>query len=218
VVRHLRRTPVDGGHHRKQPPTQHEGREAVTLWEAAIETLLLVEGGYANHPLDKGGETNYGISKRSYPHLNIKTLTREQAAAIYHADYWTKIPHALPDDLRWMAFDFAVNSGVRRAMTELDASDTLASYTGKRLSFLAGLSNWGTFGRGWTNRISHVLSAIRAWQEAHPVDDLQHAETLVLHNLKIADRWVAVSKNPVVLRGEFAYRVRAGKLDVRREG
>ena len=189
----------------------------MTLWDAAIKTLLMVEGGYSDHPSDKGGETNYGISKRAYPHLNIKTLTREDAERIYLNDYWAKVPIALPDDLKWMVFDYAVNSGVRRALTDLDADDTLASYTGKRLYFLAGLSNWGAFGRGWTNRISHVLSAIRAWQVANPPDDLQHAETLVLHNMRVADRWVAVSKNPVVLRGDFAYRVRGGKLDLRRE-
>ena len=42
------------------------------------------------------------------------------------------------------------------------------------------------------------------------------AHTLVLHNLTPADRWVALTRGPVVLRGEFPYRVRGTKLDVRR--
>jgi flagellum-specific peptidoglycan hydrolase FlgJ len=46
--------------------------------------------------------------------------------------------------------------------------------------------------------------------------ELRHASTLVLDGLRIADRWVAVSQSPVVLRGEFAYRVRGEKVDVRR--
>jgi len=189
----------------------------VTLWDAAIKTLLAVEGGYVNHPDDPGGETKYGISKRSYPHVNIKELTPDDAARIYKDDYWARVPESLPDDVRWMAFDYAVNSGPRRALGDLDADDTLASYTGKRLSFLAALSTWPTFGRGWTNRISHVLAAIRTWQATQPEDDgLRHANTLVLHNLRVADRWVAVSRNPVVLRGEFAWRVRGEKVDVRR--
>jgi len=62
-----------------------------------------------------------------------------------------------------------------------------------------------------------VLAAIKAWQAKQPEDDgLRHANTLVLHNLRVADRWVAVSRNPVVLRGEFAWRVRGEKVDVRR--
>ena len=188
----------------------------MTLKEAAIKTVLDVEGGYVHNPADPGGETKFGISKRSFPHLDIKNLTREDAIDIYGELYWARVPDALPDGLRWMVFDTAVNSGVTRALNWLDEGDTLASYTGKRLSFLAGLSTWMTFGRGWTNRISHVLNAIHAWESKQPEGDLRHANTLVLHNLRVADRWVAVSKNPVVLRGEFAYRVRGEKVDVRR--
>jgi lysozyme family protein len=52
-----------------------------------INRVIAREGGYVNHPNDPGGETNYGISKRSYPNLNIKTLTKEQAEDIYLRDY-----------------------------------------------------------------------------------------------------------------------------------
>ena len=45
------------------------------------------EGGYVNHPDDPGGETNFGISKKEYPHLDIKNLDREDAMAIYKRDY-----------------------------------------------------------------------------------------------------------------------------------
>ncbi len=41
-----------------------------------------------NDPDDTGGETKYGVSKRSYPQLNIKTLTLKQAKAIYRRDFW----------------------------------------------------------------------------------------------------------------------------------
>jgi hypothetical protein len=33
--------------------------------------------GYVNDPSDPGGETQWGISKRSYPDVDIKALTRE---------------------------------------------------------------------------------------------------------------------------------------------
>lgn len=57
---------------------------------AALPRLLEDEGGYVNNPADPGGETKFGISKRSYPNLDIKSLTRDQAIAIYFADYWQK--------------------------------------------------------------------------------------------------------------------------------
>jgi lysozyme family protein len=46
------------------------------------------EGGYVNDPNDSGGETNFGISKRAYPSLDIKNLTKEDAVQLYYKDYW----------------------------------------------------------------------------------------------------------------------------------
>lgn len=57
-------------------------------FEKAIETVLAKEGGYVNDPADAGGETNFGISKRRYPEVDIKSLTREQAIALYRRDFW----------------------------------------------------------------------------------------------------------------------------------
>lgn len=56
----------------------------------AVEMVLQHEGGYVNDPADPGGETKYGISKRAYPHLDIRTLTREEAIAIYRRDWWDR--------------------------------------------------------------------------------------------------------------------------------
>lgn len=52
------------------------------------ERLLVVEGGYVNDPNDPGGETKYGISKRSYPHVDIKNLTEDDARKIFVEDYF----------------------------------------------------------------------------------------------------------------------------------
>ena len=38
----------------------------------AIPIVLENEGGYVDDPNDPGGETNFGISKRSYPNVDIK--------------------------------------------------------------------------------------------------------------------------------------------------
>lgn len=50
--------------------------------------IIKIEGGYVNDPHDLGGETNYGISKKTYPDVDIKNLTVEQAMAIYERNYW----------------------------------------------------------------------------------------------------------------------------------
>jgi lysozyme family protein len=54
----------------------------------AVEKTLKNEGGYVNDPIDPGGETNYGISKRYWPAVDIKNLTREKAIDFYYTDFW----------------------------------------------------------------------------------------------------------------------------------
>lgn len=55
-------------------------------------SILEKEGGYVNNPNDKGGPTNWGITQavaRAHGYNgDMRTLTREQALAIYEADYW----------------------------------------------------------------------------------------------------------------------------------
>ena len=81
-------------------------------FEYCFTRLLGNEGSYSNNPADPGGETNWGISKRGYPDLDIKALTVEQAKSIYMHDYWQPCRiELLPDDLQFDMFDAAVNSG-----------------------------------------------------------------------------------------------------------
>jgi lysozyme family protein len=62
--------------------------------------LMAEEGGYTFDPNDFGGETKFGISKRSYPHLDIFNLKMEQAEAIYYHDFWLKFHlDKIKDDL-----------------------------------------------------------------------------------------------------------------------
>jgi len=56
----------------------------------AIKFILNAEGGYVNHPKAPGGETKYGISKKSYPNYDIKNLTEEEAITIYKRDFWDR--------------------------------------------------------------------------------------------------------------------------------
>jgi len=85
-------------------------------FQAAINFVLSQEGGYVNDPRDPGGETNFGISKRTYPNVDIKNLTRNKAEKIYYEDYWLKLGCGeLPAPVATITFGSAVNCGRGRA-------------------------------------------------------------------------------------------------------
>ena len=85
-----------------------------------IEWVIAREGGYVCHPNDPGGETNYGISKRAHPDLDIANLTAEDAAKVYERDYWQAIEgDRWPEPLALALLDYAVHSGAKRARREL---------------------------------------------------------------------------------------------------
>lgn len=143
-----------------------------------IERLLDHEGGYVNNPRDPGGETKWGISKRSYPHLNIKTLTREEAIEIYRKDFWQRIHGSEIDkSVAFQALDGAVNSGIGNSVRWLQRAASVADdgiigpvslaaikrahpadltllYLAERLEFMTSLTKWPDFGRGWARRIA----------------------------------------------------------------
>lgn len=83
----------------------------------AVELVLRHEGGWVNDPDDPGGETNFGISKRQFPSLDIKNLTREQAKEIYRKDYWLPLYDGIENqEVANSLFDMAVNAGVQTAI------------------------------------------------------------------------------------------------------
>lgn len=150
-------------------------------FDEAFDRLMGHEGGYVNDANDPGGETKWGISKRSYPDLDIKSLTREDARGIYREDFWDRI-HAdeLHDGVAFQLFDFAVNSGIETAVREYQRalgvapdgywgpktqsastvkteSDAIMLLNAARLDFMTRLKNWPHHGRGWARRIANNL-------------------------------------------------------------
>tara|TARA_Y100001937_G_C7092344_1_gene318367 strand:+ start:802 stop:1296 length:495 start_codon:yes stop_codon:yes gene_type:complete len=87
-------------------------KKQLKTFNEIIEVVLHHEGGYVNDPTDLGGETKYGITKRFYPNVDIKNLTREEAKTIYHQDYWRRGKcDEVPPHLRHIYFDMVVNFG-----------------------------------------------------------------------------------------------------------
>lgn len=88
-----------------------------------IDDVIRREGGYSNHPADRGGPTNWGITEqvaRAYGFLaDMKTLPRSAAVNIYKTRYWTgpnfdqvaALCPAIGDEL----FDTGINMGVAAA-------------------------------------------------------------------------------------------------------
>ena len=150
-------------------------------FNAAFTALIGNEGGYVNDPRDPGGETKYGISKRAYPGEDIAGMTLERAKEIYLRDYWGPAGcDAVPDQIKFVLFDTAVNSGVKTAIKMLQAAvaetqdgvlgpKTLQAaqhmpadrarlrFAGGRLLYFTQLANWETFGRGWVAREANNL-------------------------------------------------------------
>lgn len=90
---------------------------------AFIPFIFEWEGGYDNDPADPGGETKYGIDKRSHPTQDIKNLTRQRAQEIYFSDYWTKNAcEELPKGVGEVVMNIAVNAGSARAARWLQQS------------------------------------------------------------------------------------------------
>jgi lysozyme family protein len=150
-------------------------------FEILIDRVLSNEGGYVNNPADPGGETRFGIAKRSYPSVDIKNLTREAAIEIYRTDFWGRVQgEKLPPSFAFQALDAAVNHGIgnsvrwmQRAagvaddgnigpmtLAAIDRSETpdlVLNFNAERLEFYAKLTTFDTFGRGWTRRIAANL-------------------------------------------------------------
>lgn len=119
-----------------------------------------------NHPADPGGETNFGITKRSYPNLDIKNLTKEEAIEIYRRDYWKDEWEALGFPMAACMLDTSVNMGPGRAKQFLAKSSDYVSFLQHRLAFYKRIIEnrpaSKVFEKGWMNRITRLRRFIEA--------------------------------------------------------
>ena len=155
-------------------------------FDQAFDRLIGHEGGYSDDQRDLGnwtsgkvgvGElkgTKYGIAAHSYPYLDIKNLTLEQAKEIYKRDFWDIIGQAHPA-IKFQLFDAAVNHGhgnairflqravkvaddgqwgkfSQAALVAMEHNDVLLRFVAFRLRFWASLRSFDVYGRGWTSR------------------------------------------------------------------
>ena len=91
---------------------------------AALQHVLVSEGGFVNHPSDPGGMTNLGVTARTWEdwvghaptEKEMRALTAKDVAPLYKRKFWDAIKgDDLPSGLDYCVFDCAVNSGPGRA-------------------------------------------------------------------------------------------------------
>lgn len=152
----------------------------------SLEVILKNEGAYVNDPHDPGGETNMGISKKSFPDIDIKNLTKELASAIYKKYYWDKVQgDYLPSGIDLVLFDGAVLFGPKQstlwlqraigvtadgvlgpktimALKGADTSLVADKVLDQRLALLKTLPTWPRYGKGWTNRVDRLRELIHS--------------------------------------------------------
>jgi lysozyme family protein len=143
-----------------------------------LDFVFAQEGGdrLVNDPKDPGGLTKYGIAEAYHPGVDVKNLTRDEAARIYKAQYWDVCRcDELPAMLRLAVLDAAVNVGCAQAIRflqrgvgvgmdgrigaqTLDAAQkasslrTLAQMLAERICFYGTREGFSAYGRGWVRR------------------------------------------------------------------
>ncbi|MCK9008510.1 glycoside hydrolase family 108 protein [Haemophilus influenzae] len=150
-----------------------------------FDRLIGHEGGYVDDPRDPGGETNWGVTKRTAQANGytgaMKTMTRQQAYEIYRRAFWLCYNcEQMPDAVAYQFFDAAVNHGfgnasrmLQRAVNVADdgiignmtiaaikkmaISDVIMRLNAERLEFYCKLGTFATFGKGWVRRVAGNL-------------------------------------------------------------
>jgi lysozyme family protein len=90
----------------------------------SLEWLLEEEGGFSDHPADKGGRTMFGVTQTTYdswrkatkrPKADVRKISHDEAFTLYKAMYWDEAGcDKLPWPINYIVFDAAVNSGPSR--------------------------------------------------------------------------------------------------------
>jgi len=159
-------------------------------FEKCLDMLLDDEGGFVDNPKDPGGMTNLGVTKaawesfvgRASSEKEMRNLTRKSVIPFYEKKYWDAFKcDSLPSGIDYLIFDFAVNTGVGRAVKMLqnvlgltedgsigpitlqnvdisDKIDLISRYSSAKIKHYEDLPTFPEFGKGWLSRVELVKS------------------------------------------------------------
>ncbi len=152
------------------------------IFDKAVKFVLNEEGELVDDPNDPGGVTNFGISKRAYPDIDIHNLTKDQAITIYKKDYWDRYRCSeFPPALALLIFDCAVNQGGSTAIACLQRAlgvtpdgilgpstlkalsrptlEMCNNFVARRAVRYATSRNFNLYGVGWNARLARAHQA-----------------------------------------------------------
>lgn len=175
--------------------------DANARFERCLSFVLGQEGGFVNNPADPGGPTNMGVTIPTLTKFmghpvsvaDIKALTPEGVAPLYHELYWCRVlGDLLPAGVDLATFDASVNMGVGAAARLLQRAlvltqdgligpRTINALNGRpipafldrlaamRLAYYQALPGWQTFGKGWARRVQAVTEQAKSWANEPPL-------------------------------------------------
>ena len=145
-------------------------------FDKILQFVLKREGGYVNDPNDLGGETNKGITYKTYnayrksknlPARSVKYITDSEVKEIYYNNYYKAVgaDKIKNPKLAAIMFDTAVNMGVSRAKTFLQKSNGntdkfIELRRAKYKEFVKAKPSQKKFLQGWNNRVNELNSFI----------------------------------------------------------
>jgi len=165
----------------------------INNFEKSLANVLKAEGGFTDDPRDPGnhlpdgreGCTMMGVTQAAWEtyvghpvsKADMKALTKEQVGEFYKKKYWTPIQaDALPVGIDFLAFSFAINSGVGSSAKRIqecvgatpdgmigprtlqfisshDSKELVEKFSQAKENFYRSLKTFPTFGKGWLNRV-----------------------------------------------------------------
>ena len=139
-----------------------------SLIEKIIDGIIKAEGGYVDHPNDRGGPTNYGITTAAARAAgfvgDMRGLPLATARAIYLGTYYTRPGFdqvaQLSETLAAELTDTGVNMGPPAAITFLQRALNVFNQQGKLYPDLKADGNFGP----------KTLSALSAFLKSRPKD------------------------------------------------
>jgi lysozyme family protein len=155
----------------------------MSTFDDAFDLLIGNEGGYVDNPKDPGGETMWGVTlrvARAYGYSGeMRDLSRDAAKNIAKKLYWDPLKLDQFDGrVAFQIFDANYNGGhpviwmqgaagakadgvlgpaTIAAVNVTDPLKFILRWNALRLRYFTSLGTWGTFGKGWANRVADNL-------------------------------------------------------------
>ena len=176
-----------------------------------VDQILAHEGGFINHPADRGGPTNFGITqttlaqwrKQDVTEEDVQALSIDEARAIYQALYVRPFDGVDPR-VKPHVVDIAVNSGVGRARVLLAKAEQQmdrplpVQLVIERLEFYARLvqakPSQAVFLTGWIRRACSFLVLMLM------LSGCAHAIQPIPRDYTVPQQWARLGCRP---RGEM---------------